>query len=113
MGDEAVLVHNYKSGEDHHVASNKNKTYTPMFREIADKFDLNLNKDWNIIPDMPNHHGRHAKQYHELILSQMRIFADESGNVAEFLTKFEQLKVLLQDSDYIGMMYSAFWEGYK
>lgn len=31
----------------HHYATNKNKTYTPQFEEIANEYELDLNGDWN------------------------------------------------------------------
>ncbi len=109
-----MLVHNKCAGtENHHVASNKNKKYTPLFEQIANKFDLDLNKDWNIIEDMSNHHGRHKNKYHEFVLSQMRIFADEAIDQDDFLQMFGKFKKLLEEDEYIGMMYSAFWKGYK
>ena len=111
VGCVPVLVHNYQ--EDHHVASNKSKKYTPEFQKIANKFNLNLNDDWNIIKGMENHHGRHNNHYHEFILSQMKIFADSSSSDVEFLAKFDMLKNLLNTDEYRGMMYSDFWRGYK
>ena len=31
----------------HHYATNKNKTYTPQFEEIANEYEFELNGDWN------------------------------------------------------------------
>lgn len=84
-----------------------------MFEQIINQFGLDLNKGWNIIEDMPNHHGRHAAQYHELVLSQMRVFANEAVDQADFLRMFDKFKDVLKSDDFIGMMYSAFWKGYK
>ena len=32
----------------HHFATNKNKTYTPQFEEIANKYGLDLDDAWNL-----------------------------------------------------------------
>ena len=31
----------------HHYATNKNKTYTSQFEEIANEYEFELNGDWN------------------------------------------------------------------
>lgn len=99
---------------DEYIASNKNKKYTPMFEQIANKFGLNLNDNWNIIYNtMSDYHGRRANKYHQFVLSQMRIFADEAIDQKDFLRMFDEFKEILNSDDYIGMMYSAFWKKYK
>jgi RHS repeat-associated protein len=36
------------SGQDHHFLTNKNDYWTPIFKEITDKYKLDLNENWNI-----------------------------------------------------------------
>lgn len=98
---------------DEYIASNKNKKYTPMFEQIANKFGLNLNDDWNIIYIISDYRGRRANKYHEFVLSQMRVFADEAIVQKDFLQMFAEFKDILNSEDYIGIMHSAFWKGYK
>ncbi len=47
----------------HHFATNKNKTYTPQFEEIANKYGLDLDDAWN--KEYMPHQGRHPNEYHE------------------------------------------------
>lgn len=54
----------------HHFATNKNSKYTPMMKEITDKYGLDLDGDWNKAP-MP-HIGRHPNAYHLWVLNQMQ-----------------------------------------
>jgi RHS repeat-associated protein len=56
--------------EDHHFFSNKNKTYSPKFKDVADKYDLNLNKGWNVRA-LEGHRGRHTNAYHEFMLQML------------------------------------------
>lgn len=49
----------------HHYASNKNQTYTPQFEEVAKKYGLDLEGDWN--KELLPHKGRHPNNYHGYI----------------------------------------------
>lgn len=85
------------------MLSNKNKTYTPRFRAITDKYDLNLNKQWNIRPVF-HHLGRHTNAYHDFMLGQINaIDGIANGDTGIFLVYFNAL------SDYVvahpGIMY--------
>ena len=84
-----VLVHNGCT-QNHHVISNKHKTYTPKFKEITDRFGLNLADDWNII-SLKDHSGRHTNAYHEYILERITDIANKSANADEFLQGFQVL----------------------
>lgn len=57
------------SKQRHHFASNKNKKYTPYMNEIANKYGLDLDGDWNT--EVMEHMGRHPNKYHEFVLKNM------------------------------------------
>ena len=42
VGELSVLVHNAGCGQKHHFLSNKNKTYTSKFKEVTNKYGLDL-----------------------------------------------------------------------
>ncbi len=92
VGEDSVLVHNVcKSTQKHHIISNKNKTYTPKFKEVTDRYGLNLNKDWNI-RTVTNHLGRHTKNYHDFILDNLkRIDSLANGDLGVFRSGFDEL----------------------
>ena len=92
MGELNVWVHNAGCGQNHHFLSNKNKKYTPQFKEVTNKYDLNLNKNWNI-RKLENHMGRHTNNYHEYMLKQIQSFDKvANGNREIFLNLFDGLK---------------------
>ena len=92
VGELNVLVHNAGCGQDHHFLSNKSKTYTPKFKEVTNKYDLNLNGKWNI-QNLENHVGRHTNNYHEYMLKQVQSFHKiANGNRDVFLNLFDGLK---------------------
>ncbi len=92
VGELSILVHNAGCGQNHHFLSNKNKTYTPKFKEVTNKYDLNLNGNWNI-RNLENHIGRHTNNYHEYMLKQVQFFDKiANGNKDVFLNLFEGLK---------------------
>ena len=90
-----VLVHN--RCENHHIISNKNKTYTPRYTEITDQFGLDLNDSWNIIP-LQNHHGRHTNAYHEYVLNTISEIASHSSDQTAFLKGFQVLVDALKNN---------------
>jgi hypothetical protein len=53
--------------EYHHIFSNKNKTYTPLYEAIVRKYDMSLEDPENII-NLKGHHGRHTNVYHDFML---------------------------------------------
>jgi RHS repeat-associated protein len=73
----------------HHFATNKNKRYTPLMEEIANKYELELDGPWNKT-SMP-HLGRHPNKYHEFVLKGMTKASEESGekNIDEFLDLYD------------------------
>ena len=63
-----------KGYELHHFATNKNKTYTPQMKSIADKYGLDLDGDWNKC--LLKHKGRHPNLYHEWVLDRMSYISE-------------------------------------
>ena len=73
------------------MLTNVNKTYTPKFKAITDKYGLNLNKKSNIF-EMDNHLGRHTTNYHEFMLKELqRIDNYANGDLSSFMQGFENL----------------------
>lgn len=73
----------------HHFATNKNKNYKRLFEEIADKYGLNLDDDWN--KELLPHIGRHLNLYHDFILERiMEIDQVANGNVSIFLRLYKE-----------------------
>jgi hypothetical protein len=63
--------------ENHHFATNKNKTFTGIFEEITEKYGLDVDDAWNIEPI--SHQGRHPNDYHEWVLERMNDIGDALG----------------------------------
>ena len=81
----AMGQRNMSLTEKHHMFSNKNKTYTPQYKEIADRYDYSLNSKDNVIA-LPGHRGRHTNSYHEfMLMSITELDAIADGNPALFL----------------------------
>lgn len=75
--------------QTHHYATNKNRTYTPEFEKIANKYGLSLDGDWN--KDLLHHLGKHPNEYHDFVLEAMKcIDASACGDQATFLQLYEQ-----------------------
>ncbi len=90
----------------HHFATNKNKTYTPQFEEIANKYGLDLDDSWN--KEYMPHQGRHPNEYHEYVLENMKqfdIIAQGDKNV--FLQLYEKMKVHI--TDHPEMLNKDYW----
>lgn len=80
-----------KPNETHHFLSNKNSKYTKQFEDITNKYNLDLDGDWNKA-SMP-HKGRHPNAYHEYIIQNIREFDKISnGNSDVFLGLFNKMK---------------------
>ena len=122
VGSDSVLVHNActtkvtkttaeKPTEKHHFLSNKNKKYTPRFKEITDKYGLDLNKpyngkEWNTA--LMRHKGRHATEYHKYMLDGVSVIDKiANGNTKTFIQLFDELKQTVIDNPDI--LYKAFW----
>gem|GEM_PF-4212265 len=77
----------------HHIASNKHFTqYTAQFDEIAEKYGLKLNGDWNKMPVSNIHHySKHPEDYHRFVLQGMQKAEQEAGaSKDQFLKLFNE-----------------------
>ena len=74
--------------EYHHIFSNKNKTYSPQYQEILDRYNMSLDSQENIV-ELGGHRGRHTNVYHDFMLNAL-IGADQiaQGNLDEFYIGF-------------------------
>lgn len=70
MADDVVEGEVTKPNQVHHYATNKNKIYTQEFKDITDKYGLDLDADWN--KELLPHQGRHPNAYHDFILDEMK-----------------------------------------
>lgn len=91
----------------HHVATDKSKKFTPEFKKITDKYNLNLDDDWNKV-ELP-HKGRHPNNYHDFILDSTKTL-DKAANGATdmFLKGFNKIKEQVKNTP--EMLRKAFWE---
>ena len=104
-GNEADVTTS-KPDQIHHYATNKNKTYTPQFEEIAKEYELDLNGDWN--KDLLPHQGRHPNAYHDYVLDNMKLYDEiAQGNQDIFLKLYENLKINIQANP--DMLYKDYW----
>ena len=94
--------HNSFSGsERHHIFSDKNKTYTPQYQEIADRYNFSLSQQENIV-ELENHRGRHTNTYHNFMLQNLKaldIYA--AGDSAEFLRGIAAIAELVIEKSWI------------
>jgi len=109
-GQSCILVHNGDCDlpmQEHHFATNKNQEFTPEFEKILDKYDLNLDDDWN--KAMLPHIGRHPDDYHDFVLEEM-LKSDEiaGGDVDKFLEQFKE-KVIDKVTATPEMVRASFW----
>ena len=90
-----------------HYATNKNKTYTPEMEKITDKYNLDLNGEWNK-GKLP-HQGRHPNEYHNWVLRQMRLI-DNMPNMNQqlFMEQFN-IRVIQPINQHPEMLYKKFW----
>ena len=95
------------SDQSHHFLTNKHSIYSGLFKDIADRYQLDLNGEWNIEP-MP-HRGRHPNALWEFVLKGTRQADNEAnGDTAQFLNRFEAYvkKPIREDP---GMLREAYW----
>lgn len=85
MNIKKVSRSGIKNEQLHHYATNKNLTYTPQFEEIANKYGLKLDDEWNK-GYMP-HQGRHPNDYHQYVLDNMRTFDNIAQGDKEVLIR--------------------------
>jgi len=94
---DSAITQASKTEQLHHFLSNKNSTYTPLFENITNKYNLNLDADWN--KAMLPHQGRHTNMYHDYMLEELKqIDRIANGDSIIFLREFEQLKQIIIDN---------------
>lgn len=100
-----------KPNQVHHYATDKSKTYTQAFKDITDKYGLDLDADWN--KDLLPHQGRHPNAYHDFVLDEMRNIDNiANGNKDIFLELYEsEIKSIVRDNP--DMLYSNYWKSIK
>ncbi|MBE6351289.1 MAG: hypothetical protein E7062_11185 [Spirochaetaceae bacterium] len=75
--------------QNHHFATNKNKTYTPLMSKISEKYGLKLTGEWN--KELLPHQGRHPNDYHDFVLDKLiEIDKKSNGDTEKFLEFFEK-----------------------
>ncbi len=90
----------------HHFATNKNKTYTPQFEKIANKYGLDLDDARN--KEYMHHQGRHPKEYHDYVLDSMTEFDKiAQGDKNVFLKLYDNMKNNIMENPDI--LYKDFW----
>lgn len=93
--------------QEHHFASNKNKTFTPEFKKITDKYDLDLNGSWN--KEKLPHIGRHPNEYHNWVLEQMKtIDAIPNMNQQNFINQFN-IRIIQPIKNNPDILYKKYW----
>ncbi len=101
---------NKKPNQIHHFATNKSQTYTSQLQEVADKYGLDLDDEWN--KELLPHQGRHPNDYHEYILNSMKQFDEVAqGDKEVFLQLVENLKSNIRNNP--EMLYKDYWNGVK
>ena len=91
----------------HHILTNINKRWTPLFDDLLKNYGIKLDDAWNQI-NIP-HSGRHANEYHEWVYQQLQVIDSLAGGDKEkFLELFEEfIKKPLQEDP--GMLRKAWW----
>ena len=100
-----------KPKQMHHYSTNKSKTYTQAFKDITDKYGLDLDDDWN--KELLPHQDRHPNEYHEFVLDEVRNIDNiANGNREIFLELYESdVKSVIRANP--NMLYSSYWKGLK
>ena len=96
-----------KPNQIHHFATNKSKKYTSQFENIAKKYGLDLDGDWN--KELMPHQGRHPYAYHEYVLDNMQKFDRiANGDKRKFLKLYNQMKQKIINNP--EMLYKDYWK---
>lgn len=95
----------------HHFLTDKNRKFTPRFKDITDKYGLNLDGDWNV--ELLPHQGRHPNDYHIWAFEQLEnIDKLSNGNKQLFLNYFDiYIKQPIRDNP--SMLYGNYWQQLK
>ena len=90
--------------EIHHGIPWNNRTWTPEYRKITDKYEFNLKtEDWNNFA-LQGHRGRHTTEYHKWVLKNLQqIDAASMGNKALFEQHYNTVikNPLLKNPEYV------------
>ncbi|MBZ9686133.1 AHH domain-containing protein [Clostridium estertheticum] len=75
----------------HHLLTNKSKTYTPQITAVIAKYNLDLNREWNL--EYMEHIGRHCNKYHDYMLEAITAIDElANGDTQKFLSGFNIVK---------------------
>ena len=98
---------NDKPLQMHHFLTNKNKKYTPLFKNIVEKYGLDLNDQWN--KELLPHLGRHPNEYHQWLLKELQIIdMIPDMNQKLFLHYFE-INIRQPIINNPSMLYKQYW----
>ena len=76
--------------ENHHIISNKNKTFMADYKNVTDRYDLDIDEDWNLIY-LNNHRGRHTNVYNRFTIKAINMVDSiAKGNPALFTEGIRQ-----------------------
>ena len=90
----------------HHFATNKNQTFTPQMQKIANKYELDLDGNWNKAR-LP-HIGRHPNDYHEWVLDKMNTISNMPNmNQQNFVIQYNRMVInpVLQNPSMLNKIY--------
>jgi hypothetical protein len=97
----AIGRNSFTRSERHHIFSDKNKTYTPQYKEIADRYNFSLSQKENII-ELISHKGRHTNAYHSFMLESLKALDTyAAGDSAEFLRGIAAIAELIVEKPWI------------
>jgi hypothetical protein len=88
VGDLGALVHNSCGYEEHHIATDKSSSWTPLFEELFDEAGVEFNDPENLV-DVLGHSGPHSDEYHSYIYSELLDATDglEGDDLTDALTE--------------------------
>ena len=93
----AMGQRNMLSSERHHVLSNKSTKYTPQYKEITYRYNMELNARENIV-NMDGHRGRHTNAYHDFVLEGLtNLDSIAKGDQQLFYEGFRVLAAYVQE----------------
>jgi hypothetical protein len=103
-----LLVHNncglarMFDGPIHHIASDKDKLFTPLFEKLFNRAGLDLQTPWNQMR-LQGHVGPHGKFYNQYVLDRLlSAVGTRTGNAARRAI-VEELKALRRDIRHKGL----------
>lgn len=108
VSQAGVLVHNTCSsigrkfdGPIHHIASDKDKLFTPRFQKLFDDAGLSLQSPWNRMR-LAGHVGPHGKFYNQLVYDHLRNAVGALNGPAARNALINELKAIRRDIRYNG-----------